>query len=115
MSANLIGLIGGVAVGVAVLGLAFAFRTRRGRTLISGVDWTRVSDPEGLAQSVSLLTIAIAALIVLNTALRYAWPDLDTGLAFRHDLFALPMGVLLVAILFVKRRFHDLPAHNGRR
>ena len=115
MTPATIGLIGGSAVGSAVLALGFVVRSPRGRRLIRGVDWTRVSDPDGLAQWISLLMLALAALILINTGLRYAWRDEPGWPVVGHDLLAPAMGVVLLAMFLIKRRYQDRPARDGRR
>ena len=114
MTPAMIGLIGGGAVGAAVLAFGLIVRWPQGRRLIRGVDWTRVSDPDGLAQWISLLTIALAALILLNTGLRYAWRDEPAWPIVGRDLLAPAMAVVLLAMFLIKHRYQDRP-RNGRR
>jgi len=114
MTPATIGLIGGLWVGAAVLALGLAVRWPRGRRLIRGVDWTRVSDPEGLAQWFSLLMLTLGALILVNTGLRYAWRDEPAWPIVGHDVLAPAMALVLLATFLIKRRFQDRP-RDGRR
>jgi hypothetical protein len=115
MTSATIGLIGGIGVGLAILAVGLGVRSANGRRLIRGVDWTRVSDPDGLAQWISLLMLALAALIVGNTALHYVWRDEPGWPIVGHDPLAPPMLLVLFAMFLIKRRFQDRPARDGRR
>jgi len=115
MTQPLIGLIGGIWVGAAVLALGLVLRLPVGRRLIVGVDWTRVSDPNGLAHCLSLLTTTLAALILLSTLLLYAWHDAQWLRNGGHEVLSVVMGANVIAMFFVKRRFQDRPTRDGER
>jgi hypothetical protein len=103
-------LIGAVPVAVAI-----AIRVRGPRGLIRGVDWSRVSDVDGLTHYLSLILLMIGALIILYGPIE---------VAARHDpalreavgiVFGVLMMLLLLARWFVKRQFQRVDGRDGKR
>jgi len=106
---DLLGLAISMIVASLALTAALALRWRGTRRLIRGVDWRRVSDPAGLVHYTSLIMLAVAGLIAVGGALRFA---LGADPALQHAVnssLSAIFVVLMLALLFVKSRFQDLP------
>lgn len=106
---DLLGLAISMIIAVLALTAALALRFRGTRRLLRGVDWRRVSDPVGLVHYSSLIMLAVAGLIASGGALRFA---LRADPALQHAVNSSLSAIfvaLMLALLFVKSRFQDLP------
>lgn len=118
MSRELVELFSSLAGVGVVIGIAVAIRIRGPRGLVHPVDWTRVSDEQGLGQFCSLICMLLGGLIAAHAIAHYAFAAdqaIDKAITV---VFVFVLLALIAAILIGMRRYQDIPAArktDGRR
>ena len=98
-----------------ILAIAMLIRVRGPVGLIKGVDWTRVSDAQGLGQYVSMIMTIMGALIAAHGALIYGFHGDKAARNAGSVIFVALMAICALAMLIGQQRYHDKPPHDGRR
>jgi hypothetical protein len=120
MSDELTTLIVSLVMGMLVFGIAMLIRIRGPVGLVKQVDWSRVSDPQGLGQFVSLILTLMSALIAAHGALIYAFHADRSSRNIGTVVFVVLITALVLALLIGQQRYQDKPRSkmqctDGRR
>jgi hypothetical protein len=119
MSNQLAGLIICLAVAALLFAVAILIRIRGPRGLVNGVDWSSVSDAEGLGQFVSLMLSVIGALSAGFGVVLYALGANRQWINIAGVIFTVLVLVVAFAVVVGVSRYQDRPPtarkHDGRR
>jgi hypothetical protein len=113
MSDELAQLVISLIGAALILTIAILIRVRGPVGLVKGVDFTRVSDLDGLAMFASLVMSGMGALIAAHGAMVYAFHADRSARNIGSIVFVALMAVLAIVLLVGQQRFQDLPRHNG--
>lgn len=108
----LAGLVACLIAAAVVVGIAVLIRFRGPIGLVNGIDWNRVSDVHGLGEFVSLMLLALGAVVAANGVALYALRFDATLLGAAVAAFLVAIAVLTATLLFGLRRFQDKPVQR---
>jgi len=114
MSDALTGLVASLITGALLFAIAMRIRFRGPEGLVKGVDWTRVSDSDGLGQFVSLVMTLMAALVAGHGVALYEFHDEPELRNIASIVFVALIAVLTLTLALGQQRYQDRPRRNGR-
>lgn len=115
MSDQIVGLVVSLAAATLIFVVSILIRVRGPVGLVKNVDWSRVSDPQGLGQFVSLMMSLMAALIAAHGVLLYAFHGDHALRNIGSVAFVILMALCALALMLGRLRYQDKPFEDRRR